>query len=130
MQVIDSKDFSSNGPFRRPGEEAFFTSPSEGCFSIKMRMFIILINFVFALAVGVVGCSNSNENQGGDNIQADIAGRPAETQPSDTNDPLKKLQDEGKLPPDAEGKKLPVLPQGSDVFKNSGPEILSLPIKN
>lgn len=89
-----------------------------------MRNVIILINLavglLMALGVGTIGCSGADDSQKRD---IEISGDENETQPTDE---LKKLQDEGRLPPDVEGRRPPVLPPHSDLLHGSGPEVLSL----
>lgn len=80
---------------------------------LKMIKILILIN-VFLLPF-TMGCSGDG---GHDSSSTSSAG-------SDAADPLKKLQDEGKLPAMEMGG-APTLPSGSTVLNGSGPEVTSL----
>lgn len=79
-------------------------------------MIRILILIILGLGGLSAGCSGEGEQNLAPNTS--ISG--------ETDDPMKQLQDEGKLPPSTEGTKLPVLPADPSVVAGSGPEILSL----
>lgn len=83
---------------------------------LKMIKILILIN-VFLLPF-TMGCSGDSGSQDGASATASVSG-------GDAADPLKQLQDEGRLPTMEMGG-APALPSGSTVLNGSGPEVTSL----
>ena len=86
-----------------------------------MINFLILIMVSLALVLSGPGCTESGNQGGGTAVEGDLS----ETEAAE-GDILKKMQDEGKLPPSMEGRRLPVLPSDGEVLRGSGPEVLSL----
>lgn len=91
-----------------------------------MIKILILINLALGLTGIALGCSGQEEGQGDNTGDITLSGDTSETQPAGSSDPLKELQDQGRLPPSREGVKPPVLPADPSILTSTGPEVLSL----
>lgn len=88
-------------------------------------MIRILTLIIIFLATGSLlpGCSEDGSADPETGMDTSVS---AGTGDGASADPLKQLQDEGKLPEYGTGSRGPVLPSGTDVLSGSGPEVTSL----
>lgn len=75
-----------------------------------MIKLLILIIFAFGGLGLLPACDESADENSGLGTDITLSGEENDTQPTNSDDPLKQLQDEGRLPSYGEGRKPPVLP--------------------